>query len=1010
MKTNNAGRSIFQRTLKLVMNSFLLPLVLLLSCLKLSGQQIIVKMDPASDKKNDFALVKNGFAADILLDSKDSETVLLATGLFSDDVERVTGQKPAVKFSTNSISGICVIVGSIGESSTIKKLIKKKIINISEIEGKWEACLIQVVENPMKGVNKALVVAGSDRRGTAFGLMELSKQIGVSPWYYFADVPPAKRKEIVIESGRFIQKQPSVKYRGIFINDEMWGIRPWAMNTLAPGEGKGLGPTTYAKIFELLLRLKANTLWPAMHQQTRPFNYYEENKVVANKYGIIMGSSHIEPMMRNNMAGAEWDQEYPEEQWNYVNNKEHIYKYWENRVKRNGKYENIYTIGKRGKDDEAGKEVNVEVLQEIFTDQREILGKWVNKDVSKVPQVLIPYTEILELYNKGLQVPEDVIICWPDDNFGYIRQLPDKKEQKRSGGSGIYYHFQWLNGATTAYPWLHTTPLALTWMEMKKAYDYNARNLWIVNVGDIKPAEVGIEHFMQMAWDISSFEKNEPKKFLTSWASREFGVEYAAEIAWIMEKHFELGYARRPEHMVMLDRTNVLKWDWFSLSNYNDEAQQRIDAYNSLIERVDKVYELLPLHLKDAFFQMVVYNAKGAALHNLKVLYAQKSNIYGKERRASAANYAAMAQQAENEIDSMIHHYNRGQLTVGSKWDHMASLPGPWGNQWHQWDMPPLSTYSGEGLPKMQLSPEGSEKEQLPAFSVYNRDKRFIDIYNTGNGVVYWEANVSNDWIKLSESSGRLFDEKRIYVTIDWEHAPGGVDTEGLITFKWKSSSDEEWRSWENLSETNKEAYKEGTLSNTDAKDNIEVRFSLFNPGEPSLDKVSGFVESNGYISIEAEHFTGKTNGENSSWNLIEGLGRTGNSVAVLPTNIPSYNSAAEIISKSPSIEYEIYTFTEGEVLLELNCIPSLPVNTESGLRFAVSLDDEKPVIVLNKGDRDVINNLLKVKTKLNISGQGQHILKIWMVDPGLVIDKIIINTGGVKASYFGPPESLKHN
>lgn len=247
------------------------------------------------------------------------------------------------------------------------------------------------------------------------------------------------------------------------------------------------------------------------------------------------------------------------------------------------------------------------------------------KDVSKVPQVLIPYTEILELYNKGLQVPEDVIICWPDDNFGYIRQLPDKKEQKRSGGSGIYYHFQWLNGATTAYPWLHTTPLALTWMEMKKAYDYNARDLWIVNVGDIKPAEVGIEHFMQMAWDISRFEKNEPKKFLKSWASREFGGEYAAEIAWIMEKHFELGYARRPEHMVMLDKTNSLKWDWFSLSNYNDEAQQRIDEYNNLIERVDKVYELLPLHLKDAFFQMVVYNAKGAALHNVKVLYAQKS-------------------------------------------------------------------------------------------------------------------------------------------------------------------------------------------------------------------------------------------------------------------------------------------------------------------------------------------------------------------------------------------------
>jgi hypothetical protein len=616
----------------------------------LRGQQIFIQDNPEASKggRNDFSLVANGSVADLLIDINDSKTVHLATRLFSEDIERVSGQKAKIKKNVKSASSICVIVGTIDNSGIIKELIKNKRIDVTEIEGKWESCLIQVIENPFKGVEKALVLAGSDRRGAAYGLFELSKQMGVSPWYYFADVAPKKRDAIYIKGSRFIQKSPSVKYRGIFINDEMWGLRPWARNTLAPEEGKGIGPTTYRKIFELLLRLKANLLWPAMHQQTRPFNYYGKNKVVADEYGIVMGSSHIEPMLRNNIAGAEWDQEYPGEAWDYIENREHIYKYWEERIKENGKYENIYTIGKRGKDDEAGSEITVSVLEQIFADQRDILRKWVSKDIEEVPQVLIPYTEVLGLYNEGLKVPNDVIICWPDDNFGNIRQLPDKSEQQRSGGSGIYYHFQWLNGATTAYSWLYTTPLALTWSEMKKAYDHNVRDIWIANVGDIKPAEIGIEHFMQMAWDISAFKENNPVGFLLDWASRDFGKEYASRIASIMAKHYELGYARRPENMVMFNgRNNKLTYDWFSLTNYNDEAQKRVDEYDELIKETDEIYDLLPVEMKDSFFQMVSYNVKSAGLQNKKAIYAQKSHTYGQQNRASAAVYAAMAQQAE---------------------------------------------------------------------------------------------------------------------------------------------------------------------------------------------------------------------------------------------------------------------------------------------------------------------------------------------------------------------------
>ncbi len=954
----------------------------------LGAPQIVAPDHPQAEKpgETDFALVANGSAADLLVDSNDSKTVILATRLFAEDIARVSGQKAQVKNDAQSLSPLCVIVGTIDRSSTIKTLVNSQKIDVSAVRGKWESCLIQVVDNPVPGVKKALVVAGSDRRGTAYGLMEISKQMGVSPWYYFADVPVKKQSSVHINGGRHIQKSPSVKYRGIFINDEMWGLRPWAQYTHAPEEGKGIGPATHRKIFELMLRLKANILWPAMHLHTIPFNTYPENKVVADEYGIVMGASHIEPMLRNNMPGAEWDKEYPNEPWDYVKNKAHIYKYWEDRVKENGKYENMYTMGKRGKDDEAGSDITVKVLEEIFADQRTILQKWVNKDVTQVPQVLIPYTEILGLYNQGMKVPDDMIICWPDDNFGNIRQLPNKKEQRRSGGSGIYYHFQWLNGATTAYPWLYTTPLALTWSEMKKAYDYNVRDLWIVNVGDIKPAEIGMEYFMQMAWDISGFQSNNPSGFLKDWATRDFGKPYAGRIAAIMSKHYELGYARRPDNMVMYKgRTNKYSYDWFSTSNYNDEAQQRIDAYDKLIEETDAVYASLPDSMKDAFFQMVVYNVKGAGLQNKKAIYAQKSHAYGLEKRASASTYAAMAQQAENDIYALINHYNKELVTVGAKWDHMASQPGPWGAQWQQWAMPPLSTYTANGSPAMKLTPEGGEPSELPALSVFNNDRRFIDLYNTGNGVVYWSADVSHDWIKLSKSSGAMHGEQRLWVGIDWAKAPQGKDTAGTITFNWTSTA-------------------------TDKGTPYTVKLSVFNPAKPSLDAVRGFVESNGYLSIEAENYSRKTDQKHASWNILEGLGRSGDSITILPTNIPSHVATDEIVSQSPALEYDLYTFSNGEFPIDFNCIPSNPINADYQLRLAMAVDNDPPVIVSHRVSRSVMDNLMKLQGRLHFKKEGRHTLKIWMVDPGLTIDKIIINTGGVKDSYLGPPESVYHN
>ena len=474
--------------------------------------------------------------------------------------------------------------------------------------------------------------------------------------------------------------------------------------------------------------------------------------------------------------------------------------------------------------------------------------------------------------------------------------------------------------------------------------------------------------------------------FITQWATREFGPQHAAAITDILSKHYELGYARRPESMVLWNgRENKLNWEWFSTDNYDDEAQIRIDAYQSLINQADEIYESVPIESKDAFFETVVYNVKGTALQNIKVLNAQKSNAYGIQKRSSAASYAAKAQEAENEIDKLINQYNRELVTVGSKWDRMASLPGPWGAQWHQWDMPPLSFYSGDGEPSLRAVAEGGDTANLPGFSVYNQDRGFIDLYNTGTGVIYWSSKTSDNWIVLSETSGVLSNEKRIWVSIDWEKAPKGITEKGKITFRGTSSAESEGM-------------------------DREFNLTVFNPASPAPGEVKGFVESNGYISIEAEHFSRKTNGQGAGWTVIEGLGRTGSSVTMLPPSVASIIDPVKIVAGSPCLEYDLYTFTSGKASLQVNCSPSYPINSGYGLRLAVAIDDSKPQLVAYKnGNRSVMENLMTLQTDLNFVRPGEYNLKIWMVDPGVVIDKLIVNTGGVRKSYLGPPESFSN-
>jgi hypothetical protein len=775
---------------------------------------------------------------------------------------------------------------------------------------------------------------------------------------------------------------PAVKYRGIFINDEMWSIRPWAEKTFAPDEGKGLGPKTYAKIFELLLRLRANYIWPAMQSGTIPFNRYPQNKVVADDYAIVMGSSHIEPMLRNNMVGGEWDDK-SDGPWDYETNGAAIRDYWARRLIANGKYENVYTLGMRGQDDQpmnggGSMQKNIALMEQIFADQRALLARYVNPDLSKVPQLFVPYSEVLGLYNAGLKVPDDVTICWPDDNFGYIRRLPTAAERARSGGSGIYYHIEWLNGATNAYSWLFTTPLELVWEEMHKAWQYGARRLWVLNVGGLKPREVGMEFFLDMAWDPERWQRDDIRNFLDQWAARDVEKRLAPEIAAIMDQHCRLSFARRPEHLVQY-WNGALHYSWFSSDNYNDEAQQRMDRYAALARRAQAVYDQLPRDRKDAFFELVLYPVQCAALMNEKIICADKSMHYAAQGRASAAEYAAKARAAAAKIIALTNHYNTGLLTVGSKWNHMMPPgPGPWGAQGHQFEMPPLSDFAGAGPPTLGVAAEGGHSDAVDDLSVYTQGKRFIDLFNRGQGPLDWKATVSQPWLKLNLSQGRFTTEQRLWVSVDWPAAPKGRSIQASIDFESNGG-------------------------------NQRVTVPIFNPAEPSRDSVTGFVESNGSSSRDADHFTRRFDRDGSAWKVIKGLGRISDSLSVFPPTIPSYTDPAEIRAHSPALQYGFYLFNPGQCLLHIDGLPTEPVGPGHGVRLAISVDGGEPQVIGEhpRSTADVLANLRRWTATITIDRPGYHTLTVWMVDPGVVFEKIVLYTTTTpRDSCYGPPES----
>lgn len=602
-------------------------------------------------KQKDFVL-QSGQPVAIACSGSEAPVVRTSLDLLSRDLQTVLSATAHIDTNTGNI-----IVGTIGQS----KLIEQAGIDISALKNKKQAFMLAVSEDGK------LVVAGSDSHGTAYGILEISRLLGVSPWEWWADVTPEK-KETFRLSGKFRELQsPSVEYRGIFINDEDWGLMPWSNKTYEPSDVKGeIGPRTNERIFELLLRLRANTYWPAMHECTLPFFLTKGNREAAKKYGIFMGASHCEPMACN--AAGEWKIR-GKGAYDYVNNSPAVYQFWEDRVKEVAGQEILYTLGMRGVHDgkmQGAKTVEEQkaVLDRVFVDQRGLLEKYVNKDVTQVPQVFIPYKEVLDIYHAGLQVPEDVTLMWCDDNYGYIRHFPTAEERARKGGNGVYYHVSYW-GRPHDHLWLSTMSPSLIYQQMKQAYDQGIQKMWILNVGDIKPAEYQIELFMDMAWNLDKVSSEGVTAHLKHWLERELGTSCAKTILSVMQEHYRLAHIRKPEFMgnTREEEKNPVYRVVKDLPWSEREINERLNAYSELSETVEKAASKVPAGRQSAYFELVKYPVQAATQMNRKLLYAQLARHDKEDWEKSDAAYDSIA--------ALTQHYN--SLENG-KWNRMMDF------------------------------------------------------------------------------------------------------------------------------------------------------------------------------------------------------------------------------------------------------------------------------------------------------------------------------------------------
>ena len=597
-------------------------------------------------------LINRDNKVEIYMDANDCKGVSYAANALVKDIIKVSGSKAVLTSDAglkdkNAAGKPTILVGTIGHSAAIDQLIRQKRINGNLLKGKREKFIITVVDGQ-------LVIAGSDRRGTIYGIYELSQQMGVSPWYDWADVPVVHHNSIFVNKGVYTDGEPAVRYRGIFLNDEAPCLTSWVKNTYGTDYGDH---RFYQRVFELVLRLRGNMMWPAMWG----WAFYAddpENEKTADEMGVVMSTSHHEPMARNH-------QEYARNRkgwgpWNYQKNKENLQKFFREGIERMKGTEQIVTIGMRGDGDEAmSDEADTRLMTNIINDQRKIIADVTGKKASETPQVWALYKEVLDYYDKGMKVPDDVTLLLCDDNWGNVRRVPNAQERKHKGGWGLYYHVDYV-GAPRNSKMLNVTPVQNPWEQLTLAYENGIDRLWILNVGDLKPMEYPISQFMDMAWNPRKYDVNNITRHTRNWCAQQFGESQADEAARILNLICKYNGRCTPE---MLDKNT------YSLEN--GEWQEVVNQYLQLEADALRQYNSLPAAYHDAYRQIILFPIEMMSnLHQMYFAQAQNNALY--KQGNPKANVWADECERLFKRDSIICDYYNHKMS-GGKWNGMMT-------------------------------------------------------------------------------------------------------------------------------------------------------------------------------------------------------------------------------------------------------------------------------------------------------------------------------------------------
>lgn len=914
-------------------------------------------------------LAEKGTAATLWLDANEFPAVLRAAGDLQADIARVSGVKPRIHTGSSAPEGkVVLVVGTLDKSALISQLVQQRKLDVRAIAGRWEAFVIEVLARPWPGVDQAIVIAGSDRRGAIYGLYDVSEQIGVSPWYWWADVPVPTHESLFVRAGCYVNAGPVVKYRGIFLNDEAPALQNWAQEKFG-----GVNHKFYRHVFELMLRLRANYLWPAMWGNSL-FDDDPRSAPLADEYGIVLGTSHHEPMMR---AHVEWAR-YGAGPWDYSKNERVLQEFWRSGVERVRDNEKIITVGMRGDGDEAmSEDTNVSLLTKIVDDQRAILKDVFGKRPQQIPQLWALYKEVQDYYERGMHPPDDVTLLWCDDNWGNIRRLPTLAERQRAGGAGIYYHFDYVGGPRN-YKWLNTVPIVKVWEQMNLAAAYGADRIWIVNVGDLKPMEFPIEFWLSMAWNPARFSADTLDDYSVAWAAREFESLHAAQIAALINGYTKLNGRRKPE---------MLAPDTLSLVNYR-EAERVSDEWRDLVRRADRVNAALPAQFRAAFFQLVGYPIKASAGIQDLYIAAGRNRLYASQGRPGANAEARKVRSLFAADAALAGEYHQ---LKGGKWNHMMSQVKLGYTTWQQPDaevMPAVSEVRPLPGSSMALSIEGSTGSwpsynagpaSLPPLDVIARGTRWIEVFNRGDAPFEFSVKADQPWITLSQSSGLVRDFARIEIGANWDVVPIG-NSKALLTVQATTGQ------------------------------RLTVEISVAMPATLPPARFEGFVESDRHIAIEAPHYSRVVKDGDVTWQTLPDSGRTLGGVGVVPVTA----TARSIGARSARLEYDVYLYSSGNVQVSMDLAPSLDFQSGEGLRIGVSFNDASPQVLRletwaeQNWSKAVADGVRRLVSQHHVERPGAQVLKVWMVTPGVVLQRIVIDAGGVRDSYLGPPQSVR--